>query len=273
MAERYRLDEFKFRQLQKEATILTVAKRGSGKTVLCVDLLGHYRNIPAGMVISPTEKFNGMYAPHFPDLFVHYEVSQKLLARLLLRQDIMIEKTKKYAKQNRTLDPRVLLLMDDCMGKAQSWNKLVEISEIMMNGRHYQITFILTTQYGMKVPSELRTQFDYIFMLKEDNVRALENLYIGFAGIFPTAAEFKSVFRKCTVDYRCMVIDNKKPADSIQEKVYHYKSKMDHNFKFGSEEIWRLNAEYFDPDHLRRARLRGAGGARGGKKDVDVVFR
>ena len=36
-----------------------------------------------------------------------------------------------------------------------------------MNGRHYKILFILTMQYALGIPPNLRTNIDYVFILRK----------------------------------------------------------------------------------------------------------
>ena len=71
------LRKFDMSKLRSDSVIVMIAKRNSGKSVLCKDILYHHRAIPCGMVISPTEKANKYYSNFIPDSFVYddYELS------------------------------------------------------------------------------------------------------------------------------------------------------------------------------------------------------
>ena len=77
----------------------------------------------------------------------------------------MVEKL----KQNPNMDPRVFLILDDCLYD-NSWTKNTDIRSIFMNGRHYKILFLLTMQYALGIPPNLRTNIDYVFILRENYV-------------------------------------------------------------------------------------------------------
>ena len=62
-------------------------------------------------------------------------------------------------------DDRLMLIMDDCMSSKGSWVKEEPILELFFNGRHHHISFILTMQYSLGIPPEMRSNFDYIFFL------------------------------------------------------------------------------------------------------------
>ena len=45
------LRKFDMTKLRSDSVIVMIAKRNSGKSVLCKDILYHHRKIPCGMVI------------------------------------------------------------------------------------------------------------------------------------------------------------------------------------------------------------------------------
>ena len=51
-----------------------------------------------------------------PDIFIHSEISSKLLKSFLTRQ-----KSNKKATKDPTIDPRAFLVLDDCMADSTSW--------------------------------------------------------------------------------------------------------------------------------------------------------
>ena len=71
--------EFKLEWMVENPSICMIAKRGSGKSWVCRSILKHFRNIPGGVIISPTDKMSSFYGDFFPELFIHYEYKTELI--------------------------------------------------------------------------------------------------------------------------------------------------------------------------------------------------
>jgi len=115
-----------------------------------------------------------------------------------------------------------------------------------MNGRHWRITFMITMQYCMDLPPDLRANIDYIFILRENIIQNQEKLYKNFFGIFPHIDTFKEVMNACTEGYDCLVLDNTSRSNKITDCVFWYKAKPDRKFKIGSKELWSYNKKNLD---------------------------
>jgi hypothetical protein len=248
---KFQILEFKLSQMVPFAAIVMIAKRGTGKSFVTRDVIYHLRHLPGGVVIAPTDRMNSFYKFFFPDLYIHYDIKETILKKILVRQSMMIEKERDKKKQGKKVDPSGILIMDDCLAKKKSWAKDENILEILMNGRHYKLTYILTMQTPLGITPDLRLNFDYVFLLKEDSAINKKKLWDNYASMFDTLTAFNKVFGECTKDYCVMVIDNRKPADNIQEKVYWFKAK-ERKFCFGSKTFKNLHKKYYDPNFMRK---------------------
>uniref|UniRef100_A0A6C0LV98 Uncharacterized protein n=1 Tax=viral metagenome TaxID=1070528 RepID=A0A6C0LV98_9ZZZZ len=248
---KFQILEFKLETMVPDPAIVMVAKRGSGKSWITRDIIYNFRYVPCGAVIAPTDKMNPFYRKFFPDLFIHYEISTAFLQKILIRQDKIIEKSRLKKKQGKKIDPSGILIMDDCLSQKKTWAKDTTIREILMNGRHYKLTYLLTMQTPLGIDPDLRLNFDYIFLLKEDSAINKKKLYENYASVFPSQAVFEKVFAICTKDFRAMVIDNRKPTDLLNEKVFWFKAK-ERKFSFGSNEFKQLHKKYYDPQYKRK---------------------
>lgn len=248
---RLQINEFDLKSMAKDPAIVMIAKRGSGKSFITRDILYNFRNIPGGVVIAPTDRMNSFYKYFFPDLYIHYDIKDVILKKILVRQAIMIDKEKMKQLQGKKINPGGVLVMDDCLARKKSWAKDENIFEILMNGRHYKLTYILTMQTPLGITPDLRLNFDYIFLLKEDSRINLKKLYENFASIFPTQAHFQKVFSKCTQDFRAMVIDNRQPSDNLTDKIFWFRAK-ERKFTFGSKEFVDIHKKYYDPQYRKR---------------------
>lgn len=267
---KFQILEFKLDKMVSDPSIVMIAKRGAGKSYVARDIIYHYRHIPGGVVIAPTDRMNSFYKFFFPDLYIHYDIKEIILKKILVRQMMMIEKEKVKKKQGRKIDPSGILIMDDCLARKKTWAKDENIVEILMNGRHYRLTYILTMQTPLGITPDLRLNFDYVFLLKDDSSINKKKLWDNYASVFPTISAFEKVFSKCTEDYRSMVIDNRFPSTNIQEKIFWFKAKK-RKFRFGSKRFIQLHKMYFDPT-FRKPKMLQDGAMFGIKKrnDVDI---
>ena len=227
------------RKTKGPPTCIFIGKRGSGKSTLVADILYYCRKIPMGLVISATEEGNHFYQQHVPEIFIHSEYQTSLLEGVINRQ----KKALRESKEN--LD--VFVLLDDCMyDKKMIRDK--NVRGMFMNGRHWKTLFLLTTQYCMDLPPDLRANLDYIFVLRENIIQNQEKLYKNFFGLFPTFDAFREVLNSCTEGYDCMVLDNTSRSNKIEDCVFWYAAKPDRKFRIGHPDIWNYNKKYLAED-------------------------
>ena len=235
------IKEFKLESMCENPAIVMIAKRASGKSWVCRSILKHFKDIPVGLIIAPTEKMATppFYSDFFPDSYIHYDYKSEIIEKLLVRQDMMIEKTQDREAQGRRLvDPRGFILMDDCLSKKGSWQKDQPIMELLFNGRHYRLMYMLTMQFPLGISPELRCNFDYIFLLKEDFYSNLKRLYDHYAGMFPTFDSFRVVFKELTASFGAMVIVNRGACDSFLDKVFWYRAQNDSVGMIGCDQFF-----------------------------------
>jgi len=254
------INEFQLDFMCENPAIVMIAKRASGKSWVCRSILRHFKDIPVGIIIAPTEKMANppFYSEFFPDTYIHYKYSSEIIEKLLFRQDTMIEKQKEKEKIGKTIDPRGFILMDDCLSTRGAWMKDQPIMELLFNGRHYKLMYMLTMQFALGITPELRCNFDYIFLLNEDFYSNLKRLYDHYAGMFPTFDSFRQVFKEVTSDFGAMVIVNRGARTSFLEKIFWYKAydetldkmigcdQFVNYHKNNFEESWRKKRKQFD---------------------------
>ena len=223
------IKEFQLETMCENPAIVMIAKRASGKSWVCRAILKHFKDIPVGIIIAPTEKMAtpAFYSDFFPDTYIHYEYRSEIIEKLIYRQDKMIEKQQDKIKEGKLIDPRAFILMDDCLSKKGSWMKDQPIMELLFNGRHYRLMYLLTMQFPLGITPELRCNFDYIFLLSEDFYSNLKRLYDHYAGMFPTFDSFRQVFKELTSDFGAMVIVNRGSRTSFLEKIFWFKASND----------------------------------------------
>lgn len=244
-----KLKRFDLKNMAEHATIAMIAKRASGKSYLTREILYHKRHIPSCVVISKTEKLNKFYGGFVPDSYIFNDFNTSILTKIFKRQGKLNEDNHTRKKQGKRIkDDRLILIMDDCMSSKGSWVKDENVLELFFNGRHHHISFILTMQFALGIPPEMRSNFDYIFLLAEDFISNRKRLYDHYAGMFPTFNMFQQVFLDVTEDYGCMVIDNRVHSKDITKKVFWYKAKKAPNFKIGNKTYRKYHKKHYDSD-------------------------
>ena len=235
----------------KGPVIVLIGRRDTGKSYLVRDLLYHHRDIPIGTVISGTEAGNGFYSSHIPKLFIHDEYSSGIIENILKRQKSVMKEVQKQIQLYKTckIDPRTFVILDDCLYD-NSWAKDKLMRLLFMNGRHWKVLLILTMQYPLGILPNLRTNIDYVFILREPYIANRKRIYENYAGMFPTFESFCQVMDQCTENYECLVIDNNVKSNKLSEQIFWYKadSTIRHDFKLGAKEFWEMSKNIKDDE-------------------------
>jgi len=235
----------------KGPVVVLIGRRDTGKSFLVRDLLYHHRDIPIGTVISGTEAGNGFYSAHVPKLFIHDEYQTSIIENILKRQKTVIKEVNKQLALYKkcAIDPRAFVILDDCLYD-NSWARDKMMRLLFMNGRHWKVFLIITMQYPLGIPPTLRTNIDYVFILREPYIANRKRIYENYAGMFPTFESFCQVMDQCTENYECLVIDNNVKSNKLSEQIFWYKANSDirHDFKLGSKEFWEMSKSLGDEE-------------------------
>lgn len=259
------LRKFDINRIRDNCTVVLIGKRNTGKSVLVKDILSHHSSLPVGTVISPTERVNQFYGKMIPSVFIHDEFTSNIIENVRIRQEMIM---KSMIKEKDTfgvtkIDPRAFLILDDCLYD-ESWSKDKNTKFFFMNGRHISLFFIITMQYPLGVPPNLRTNIDYVFILRENVIGNRRRIYDNYAGMFPSFDIFCQVMDQCTQNFECLVIDNTSCSTRLEDIVYWYKANPKDDFQMCNREYWILAAEHeksneeqdgeqlFDPSKLRK---------------------
>jgi len=245
----------------KGPVVCLIGRRDSGKSFLVKDLLYYHQDIPIGTVIAGTEEGNGFYGKMVPKLFIHNEYKTEIIENVLKRQRQVMKQINKemetFKKSN--IDPRAFVILDDCLYD-NSWSRDKMMRLLFLNGRHWKVMLILTMQYPLGIPPTLRTNIDYVFILREPYIANRKRIFENYAGMFPTFESFCQIMDNCTENYECLVIDNNVKSNKLTDQVHWYKADSHNDFKLGTKEFWELSKniqsddeeEAFDPNKKKK---------------------
>ena len=229
--------------------IVLIGRRDTGKSFLVRDLLYYHQDIPIGTVISGTEAGNGFYSHMVPKLFIHDEYNTAIIENILKRQKMVIKQVKKEkdAYGRSTIDARAFVILDDCLYD-NSWAREKLMRLLFMNGRHWKIMLVITMQYPLGVPPNLRTNIDFTFILREPYIANRKRIYENYAGMFPTFESFCQVMDQCTENYECLVVSNNAKSNKLEDQIFWYKAQAHKEFKLGSKEFWEMSKDIGSDD-------------------------
>ena len=251
---------FKYNET-KGPVITLIGRRDTGKSFLVRDLLYYQQDIPIGTVISGTEEGNGFYSKMVPKLFIHNAYNTVIIENILKRQRTVLKQIKREMEtyKKSTIDSLAFIILDDCLFDS-IWTRDKMMRLLFMNGRHWKLMLIITMQYPLGMPPVLRTNIDYVFILREPYIANRKRIYENYAGMFPTFESFSQVMDQCTENYECLVINNNVKSNKLQDQVFWYKADSHNDFKLGSKEFWELSKdiqsddedEKYDPNNVKK---------------------
>ncbi len=245
----------------KGPVVVLIGRRDTGKSFLVRDLLYYHQDIPIGTVISGTEAGNSFYSKHVPKLFIHEEYNMTIIDNILKRQKTVLKQISKdvttYKKSS--IDGRTFVILDDCLYDS-SWTRDKLMRMLFMNGRHWKIMLVITMQYPLGIPPNLRTNIDYVFILREPYISNRKKIYDNYAGMFPTFESFCQIMDQCTENYECLVINNNANSNKLQDQIFWYKAESHADFRLGSREFWEISKdiqsddeeEVYDPNAAKK---------------------
>jgi hypothetical protein len=195
-------------------------------------------------------------------MFIHDEYTPGVIDNVVKRQNMILKKINKDVQMygNTQVDPRAFVILDDCLYDS-AWTKDKNVRALFMNGRHLKIFFVIAMQYPLGIPPNLRTNIDFIFILRENIVANRKRIYDNYAGMFPTFEIFCQVMDQCTENYECLVIDNTTKSNKLEDTVFWYKADNAPAFRVCQNDYWLMsdnlddeneNEEMFDPSSIRK---------------------
>ncbi len=242
MQRELHLKRFDISSIADNKVCVLLGKRDTGKSFLVRDLLYHHSDIPMGTVVSATECANHFYRSMIPSIFIHEKPSPDIVANVMKRQDKLHRRIDKEMRQKGRcdIDPRAFLILDDCLAEGRHWIRHDAVQSAFLNGRHYNLLFVITLQYPMGLPPMLRGNIDYVFILRDNLISNRRRIYDNYAGMFDSFGEFCSTMDQVTNDYEMMVLDVNVKSNKLEDQVFWYKARHHEDFKIGAQYFWDM---------------------------------
>jgi hypothetical protein len=232
---------------RKSPMMVVIGKKDTGKSFLVRDILANTQSyFPVGTVISGTELANEFFQHMVPSKLIHDKYRPEIVQNVIKRQ-LGIKTARNTDKKSRggnsSIDPRAFLILDDCLYD-NTWINQESTRYIFMNGRHIDMMTIITMQYPLGISPNLRTNVDFIFILRENITRNRRIIYENYAGMFPTYEMFSQFMDQCTEDFNCLVICNGIQSNKLEDQVFWYKASDHPPFKLCDDSLWADNKPF-----------------------------
>ena len=234
------LKRFDPRMMANDAVVLIIGRRRTGKSWIARDILYHKQKIPVGLAMSGTEDGNGFYRKYIPDVFVYSGFNADALRKLLKRQKRMVNKNEPC--------PSAFVVLDDCAYDKKMFSGDTPLREMFFNGRHWKLFSMITLQYIMDMPPDLRQNIDYVIVLKDNILKNLKKLHECFFGVIDEFGVFVEIMKQMTEDHGALVLDNTSNSNDLSSMLFWYKAK-ERSFRMGTAEYWQMHNRKYNPTH------------------------
>ena len=133
------VNEFDLTNIKPNTNIAVIGKHSTGKN-WCIKNLIHQIGNQSTTIISPTD--TNFYETSFPNASIYYGCNTSIIGDIIYDQAV---------KNQQNKSKKVTVVIDGCLQSNDN-----NIKDLFMNGRHYNLTSIITMQYPLGINPELR---------------------------------------------------------------------------------------------------------------------
>jgi tRNA A37 threonylcarbamoyladenosine biosynthesis protein TsaE len=214
MNKTIRLKKFNLNNIKDGEIMYIIGSKGAGKTTLIKDILNKkvYDQI---YVFSPSIHINE-YNDVTSSLNQFDKYDDTRIGNII--------KNKEFQKKNN-MNYQTVIVIDDCFQSKSQFNKK-NFREMFFNGKHLNISLILTSQYYMSLPHIINNNVDHTFVLKcYDISLCVDKLYQNCGHIVNINKNIlKQLLKKSSVNYEMLVINEHAINSELNNTLFWYKA-------------------------------------------------
>lgn len=246
------LGKYDFNELPTTGFYEILGKRGTGKTTWAQFILHESPMKKIGMfaVMAGSETVRKAWSHLVPATHI-YDADVSALERLKERQNALI---RKYTKADEPFpeELHVTLILDD-VASNKSIMRSNTLSYLASNSRHLHMRIFILAQYHCQIISEVRNQFDMIFILSTSDTKTINRIHAEYCSSLPLHV-FKGTLAFVTDAHGLLVLDNRVSSTDISKVCFHavidpYPPTLT---RLGHPIQWEFFDEFYsDPDAVR----------------------
>jgi hypothetical protein len=195
-----------------------IGKRRSGKTFHTKSFIAETKQKHNRIIVMCGTKDNKKeWSPAVHPLYDVVPKSLSHLEKVRAWQDVNVSK---YSDEGVCIPEslQLTLVIEDCGSDKEFMNSTV-MKDLLSNSRHYGITLILLLQCLAQLPSQNRTQLDYIGLLNTNNAKSMSRVRQDYCSMVDDRT-FSCILKKCTEDRGMMWIDNTVNTSSLADMLF-----------------------------------------------------
>ncbi len=210
--------KFDISKIKKYSNILIIGRHESEKKTLIKSLLNN-NNINDKVetiktIVSTLEESDLFYSKQFLNSATIYSnYSTKIIDDCL--------KTAR-SNINETNNNSSLLILDNCIQIIDIKND-PQIKKVIINGRHYKLSTIITMQFPMKLHPMLRANMDYIFIFKDNIKMNLQRNFELYAKPICKSYNIFSTLIDSLEESECLVLDVFAKSNAMEDQIFYLK--------------------------------------------------
>lgn len=248
------IDEFNFTKtfelkenVNKPANFLILGKRSVGKTFLVKDLILKMNQIIDNIIIFSHPNNTIDYSP-----IIKPEDLSKIISPFDNKYiENIIEERFKPNLPNST---KLLIIFDNVLYSKKDFSIL---EKLLINARHYNIYTIITMQYPLGFPPEIRTCFDLVFVFQENFESNRKRIYEHYFGLIPTYDIFVKILNQICENYTCLVVNYFGMTLKLKDKLFWYKAQnhlIEPNNLISLVELKKIEEPEYGNKKIKRSR-------------------
>lgn len=231
--------------------IAIIGASGSGKSRLALELMRFHKNIPAWMILNPSEPANHMYGPYVEsEALIHDHDDVKVLVEALYQfKQRQIKRCKEWSIPGTDPvryhpDPSAGCIIDDMCEDPKIFNDPI-FGWLMCNSRNFKSWVIFLVQYAYFLPKKFRRQLSHIFLFAMRSTKDIKTMWEEFGSVFDKFEDFKRAFLMATKNRGTLVIDMRDQSGKIEGSIFWYR----HQFK---QPPFKLGQKWFNDQVKQR---------------------
>jgi len=266
------ISKFNIAKMRCDRACVLIGASGTGKSHLATTLLSVANERPGGismaLIFCGTHEGDPYWSKFCPETFIYDTFDedkveqlinvQKKIQRKIDKIQENIDLRKRTGEDTQALQHRVTtltnstrkaIILDDV-----SWDKKILklpcIRKLFMCGRHWNIFVMLTLQYAIDLPIDLRGNAGYVFCCRENILAYRKRIWEQFYGMV-TLPVFQHLLDGCTQNYDVLVLDRTIASSKVGDVVfwYHAPPTIPH-FHIGDARLWKFCHTNYNPNYL-----------------------
>lgn len=237
------VDTFDFSTVIKQQpsiNVVILGKRNTGKSTIVSEILYemHKGGIKRFLVFSAQEARNCHYRRFgVPARYCYTDWNEKKLQEIF-ETNGRLKEAKMRGELPADLDIRLVVVIDDFAFDRKTFASTF-MREVFANGRHPEVSVIITLQDPMAIPPIGRDNIDVVMTLKTPNVKLRRKIFEEYPNAFGEFAEFERTIRILTNNFGAMVFNNLSSDNAINKTLFHFKAKPGRSIPNLGSQAWR----------------------------------